>query len=214
MNFELGSFKTETLHAFQYQHGQENFIVTTFEDHLPDKFDYVSSKHDPMPPKSHVPLPARNKEGYEYHTYLPKDRQAVLNYHLFGCLSETCVVTRDGLYELGNGTKKAWSSLENNLSWSIHCLLQGGTLTTLEDRSPPLADTYGYLRPHKSHKGLNFSILLSKHTFILRVTIFTFTLIFLLSSKRPNIRSNHDMALSYLIFSYLIFSHFKVTPSR
>ena len=51
------------------------------------------------------------------------------------------------------------------------------------------------------------------------VTIFTFTLIFLLSPKRPNTRSNHDMALSYLILSYLIlsyliFSHFKVTPSR
>jgi len=41
-----------------------------------------------------------------------------------------------------------------------------------------------------------------------------FLLIFLLSSKRPNTRSNHDMVLSYLIFSYLIFSHFKVTPSR
>jgi len=37
----------------------------------------------------------------------------------------------------------------------------------------------------------------------LSVTIFTFSLIFLLSSKRPNTRSNHDMALSYLIFSYL-----------
>jgi len=32
---------------------------------------------------------------------------------------------------------------------------------------------------------------------------------FLLSSKRPNTCSNHDMA-----FSYLIFSHLKVTPSR
>jgi len=28
---------------------------------------------------------------------------------------------------------------------------------------------------------------------------------FLLSSKRPNTRSNHDMALSYLILSYLFF---------
>jgi len=37
---------------------------------------------------------------------------------------------------------------------------------------------------------------------------------FVLSSKCPNTCSNHDMALSYLIFSYLIFSHFKVTPSR
>jgi len=37
---------------------------------------------------------------------------------------------------------------------------------------------------------------------------------FLLSSKCPNTRSNHDMALSYLILSYLFFSHFKVTPSR
>jgi len=37
---------------------------------------------------------------------------------------------------------------------------------------------------------------------------------FLLSSKRPNTRSNHDMALSYLIFSYLIFSQLKDTPSR
>ena len=47
------------------------------------------------------------------------------------------------------------------------------------------------------------------------VTIFTlFSLIYLLSSKCPNTRSNHDMVLSYLILSYLIFSHFKVTPSR
>jgi len=37
---------------------------------------------------------------------------------------------------------------------------------------------------------------------------------FLLSSKRPNTRSNHDMALSYLILSFLFLSHFKVTPSR
>ena len=37
---------------------------------------------------------------------------------------------------------------------------------------------------------------------------------FLLSPKRPNTHSNHDMALSFLIFPYLIFSHFKVTPSR
>jgi len=35
------------------------------------------------------------------------------------------------------------------------------------------------------------------------VTIFTFFTHFLLSSKRPNTRSNHDMALSYLILSYL-----------
>jgi len=65
------------------------------------------------------------------------------------------------------------------------------------------------------------------------VTIFTKNAHFLLSSKRPNIRSNHDMALSHLIFSYLIFSYLifsylifsylifsylifshKVTPSR
>jgi len=50
------------------------------------------------------------------------------------------------------------------------------------------------------------------------VTIFTFLLTFLskfvLSSKRPNTCSNHDMALSYLILSYPFFSHFKVTPSR
>ena len=51
-------------------------------------------------------------------------------------------------------------------------------------------------------------------TLSLPVTIFTFSLVFLLSSKRPNTRSNHDIALSYLILSYLIFSHFKVTPSR
>jgi len=34
---------------------------------------------------------------------------------------------------------------------------------------------------------------------------------FFLSLKRPNTCSNHDMALSYLILSYLSFSHFKVT---
>jgi len=34
------------------------------------------------------------------------------------------------------------------------------------------------------------------------VTIFTFSLIIFLSSKRPNTRSNHDMALSYLILSF------------
>jgi len=34
------------------------------------------------------------------------------------------------------------------------------------------------------------------------------------SLKRPNTRSNHDMALSYLILSYLIFSHFKVTQRK
>jgi len=37
---------------------------------------------------------------------------------------------------------------------------------------------------------------------------------FFLSSKRPNTRSNHDMALSYLILSYLFSSHFKVTRRR
>jgi len=34
------------------------------------------------------------------------------------------------------------------------------------------------------------------------VTIFTFFTHFLLSSKHPNTRSNHDMALSFLILSY------------
>ena len=43
---------------------------------------------------------------------------------------------------------------------------------------------------------------------------FIYFLLFLLSPKRPNTRSNHDMALSHLILSYLFFSHFKVTPSR
>ena len=38
-----------------------------------------------------------------------------------------------------------------------------------------------------------------------------FSLIYFLSSKRPNTHSNHDMALSYLIFP---FSKTQVTPSR
>ena len=38
-----------------------------------------------------------------------------------------------------------------------------------------------------------------------------FTSLFLLSSKCPNTRSNHDMALSYLILSFLIFSSFFFT---
>jgi len=45
-----------------------------------------------------------------------------------------------------------------------------------------------------------------------------FSLIFLLSSKRPNIRSNHDMALSYLILFILSFhtskSHHQDEESR
>jgi len=43
-----------------------------------------------------------------------------------------------------------------------------------------------------------------------------FSLIISLSPKRPNTRSNHDMALSYFIlsFPYLIFSHFKSHKER
>lgn len=168
MTFELGSFEMKTLRAFHYASGDKNFVVTTFEDHIPDQFDQVSLDHEPLPPKSRVLLPARNKEGYEYHAFLPKDRQAILNCHLFSCLSETRVIRRDNQYQLDDATKKAWSSLENNLSWSIKCLMRG-VLVSLEDAAPPLAEKYGYSRSHNTLKGLNFSLLISKHAFILRL---------------------------------------------
>jgi len=71
------------------------------------------------------------------------------------------------------------------------------------------------LRAHSTLKKLQLidnspiDLRIDNQSAIAFVTIFTFFTHFLLSSKRPNTHSNHDMALSYLIFS-----HFKVTPSR
>ena len=61
-------------------------IVSTFETDFPNKIAKVDLDHDPYPPW--VPAPAWHKDGYEYHAYLPKDQQAVLNYHIFCCLTQ------------------------------------------------------------------------------------------------------------------------------
>jgi len=166
--YRLDPFDDEALplHAFYYDYQGEKSLVTTREDFIPDKFDRVSLDHDPLPPLG-VPSPAWNREGYEYHAFLPKDREAMLNRHLFSCLHDTRVVTSGGMVRLDDTTKNIWLSLEQGLTWSIECLLVGA-LVSLEDSAPPLAQKYGYSRPHKTLKTLNFCLRLSRNAFLLR----------------------------------------------
>ena len=163
MAYHLEPFEGKTLRAFHLPRGENTFLVTTFEDHMPSEFDWVSLEHQPFP----LPSSARNRDGYEYHAFLPKDPEAIFNCHLFSCLRETRVVTSDGRVHLDDVTKKAWGSLEKNMTVTISCLLRGA-LVTLEDSEPPLAEKYGYTRSHKSIRSLNYCLKICRHAFLLR----------------------------------------------
>ena len=148
MAYQLVPFEGKTLRAFYHDRQGNECLVTTFEDRMPSRSDWVSLEHTPLPPKG-VPSPAWNHEGYEYHAFLPKDREAVLNFHLFSCLRDTRVITSDGRFHLDDATKKAWQSLEKNITQSTNCLLKGA-LVSLYDSPPKPAETFGYTQSHKS----------------------------------------------------------------
>lgn len=148
-------------------------IVSTFETDFPHEIAKVDSDHDPYPPRT--PAPAWHKDGYEYHAYLPKDRQAALNYHVFRCLTHVQTVQRDGRYWLGEETGRSWVLLEQNLSHSIRCA-SPGVLTSLEDCEPPLAEKYGYMRGHKTLKGLRHCLMMSRNAFLFRWAYFLYIL--------------------------------------
>ena len=161
------------LKVFRYESAGNWCIVTTFEDHTPEQFARVSAEHDPHPPDLPVLPPAWHREGYEYHAYLPKDRQGALNYHIFSHLRQVRTVMRDGKYHLDDATCKSWSSFENNISLSITCVADG-ILTSIEDSAPPLADHYGYLRGHKTMRGLRYCLTKCRSAFLFRWAYFMY----------------------------------------
>ena len=148
-------------------------IFSTFENYFPNEIAKVDSDHDPYPPRE--PAPAWHVEGFEYHAYLPKDRQAALNYHLFRCLTEVQTVQRDGRYWLGDETSRSWALLEANLRYSIQCAGEG-ILISVDDSSPHLAEKYGYTRGHKTLKGLRHCLMMSRHAFLFRWAYFLYIL--------------------------------------
>ena len=176
MAFQFDAFSTGTLRAFLYEVEGESVPVTTFEDHIPDTFHKLPNDHDPIPPDLRALRPAWHKEGYEYRAFLPKDRDALLECHLFGHLQKTRVVTLNGRFSLDEATKQAWTSLDDNLSMSIQAAIRPETLVSLEDSDPPLAREFGYTRTHKSRQALNNCLKVSRHAFLLRLAYFTYIL--------------------------------------
>ena len=115
-----------------------------------------------------------HKEGYEYYAYLPKDRGAALNYHLFSCLGETRIVKDNGRFHLDDMCTKIWSSLEKNLTHSIQCVKNMGLLISIEDVEPPLAEHYGYLRSHPALGGLSYCLRKCRHVFLFHWAYFLY----------------------------------------
>jgi hypothetical protein len=182
MAYKLEPVEDGPLHPYYYDWEGNQCLVTSREDHIPQRFDRVSTDHEPLPTSS-VPFPAFHLEGYEYHAFLPRHREGVLACHLFICLDNPRVVHDGGVVRLDIVTKNAWSMLERGLTWTIESLLRG-VLLSLNDATPPPAEKYGYSRSHKTLKGLQHSLKLSKHAFLLRLAYLTF--IYSLRSPSPD----------------------------
>ena len=166
-------FEDKPLRVLCWSHGEKDYLISTREDYMPSRADFVSAEHDPLPPSDPLPPPAFNKQGYEYHAYLPRDRQAAFNYNIFECLHHTRHTQRDGRYYLAEATRQSWETLEKNLSLSIHHVARG-SYVSLGDSAPPLANRYGYTRGHATIKKLNYGLKLSRHAFLLRLAYFTY----------------------------------------
>ena len=182
MAYRLEPIQEGPLHPYYYDCGGKPCLVTSREDNLPHRFERVPADHDPLP-SSVVPFPAFHLPGYEYHAFLPGNRERVLSCHLFIGLENPRMVHDNGGVRLDATTKKSWSMLDQGLTWTIQSLLKG-VLVSLEDVTPPAAEKYGYSRPHKPSKGLQHSLKLSKHAFLLRLAYLTF--IFSLRPPSPD----------------------------
>ena len=180
MAYQLDPVQEGPIHPYYYEYQGQQCLVTSREDHLPKTFERVSTDHDPLP-TSIVPSPAWHHEGYEYHAFLPANRERVLDCHLFLCLKDPRVVHDSGVVRLDAASRNAWSMLERGLTWTIESLLKGLVLS-LEDATPPLAEKYGYSRSHKTLKGLQYCLKLSSHAFLLRLAYLTF----LYSKRSPS----------------------------
>ena len=182
MAYRLEPIQEGPLHPYYYDCGGKPCLVTSREDNLPHRFEWVPADHDPLP-SSVVPFPAFHLPGYEYHAFLPGNRERVLSCHLFIGLENPHVVHDNGGVRLDATTKKSWSMLDQGLTWTIQSLLKG-VLVSLEDVTPPAAEKYGYSRSHKTSKGLQHSLKVSKHAFLLRLAYLTF--IFSLRPPSPD----------------------------
>ena len=171
------------LHPYFCEDQGIQYLLTSREDYLPKRFDKVASDHHPLP-TSTVPFPAWHLEGFEYHAFLPRCREAVLACHLFICLEDPRLVEDAGMVRLDNATKKAWSTLDLGLTWTIESLSKE-VLFSLQDSPPPTVDKYGYTRRHKTIHGLEQSLKLCRNAFLLRLAYLTF----ILSLRLPSLNS-------------------------
>lgn len=172
MAYNLEPVEGGSLHPYYYEHQEQQFLITSREDHIPRRFDRVSTDHDPLPTSS-VPFPVLHREGYEYQAFLPRHREGMLACHIFLCLGEPRVVNDDGMVRLDVGTKNAWLMLDQALTLTIKTLLTR-VLLSFKDATPPLAEKYGYSRKHSTLKNLQHSLKLSRHAFLLRFAYLTF----------------------------------------
>jgi len=172
MAYRLEPLKDGPLHPYYHDYQGKQHLVTSQEDHIPKRFDQVLTDHNPLPTSS-VPFPVLHLEGYEYQAFLPRHCEGVLACHLFLSLENPRLVHDNGTVHLDNHITNAWLMLERGLTSTIKSLLEG-VLVSLQDATPPPMETYGYSRSHKTLRGLQQSLKLSRHTFLLRLACLTF----------------------------------------
>ena len=172
MAYQLEPVEDRSLHPYSYKYQGDQCLITLQEDHIPQRFNRVPIDHDPLPTLI-VPFPTLHHEGYKYHAFLPRHREVIFACHLFLCLKTPCLVHNGPVVRLDAATKNSWSTLDRGLTLSINSLLKG-LLVSLEDATPPPAEKYGYMRSHKTLKGLQVCLKLSRHAFLLRLAYLTF----------------------------------------
>jgi len=132
----------------------------------------VPIDHDPLP-TSIVSFPILHHKGYEYRAFLPSHHEVIFTCHLFVCLETPHLVHNGPVVCLDAATKNSWSILDRGLTLSINSMLKG-LLFSLQDTTPPPTEAYGYTRSHKTVKGLQVCLKLSRHAFLLRLAYLTF----------------------------------------